>query len=224
MTFSTSPRKRRPRRQMGARVCRRMGEGLGAGGHSTRRCQFNAWSARPVPACEIIFGLSSAACAAAPARACDAQHRPANRRACRREIRDIANGCEGLLDRRRGPRSHSACPPGTGWAGHLRRRTCQNPPRKQQPSGTCATNARAARQFRDGGAFGRNFCESLWTMRSRAQPHCSDLPRKTALQTPTVQKSKPLSWAKALRDVSGRAPRCWITSAATNAAKRAAVR
>ena len=92
------------------------------------------------------------------------------------------------------------------------------------PPGTCATNARAARQFRDGGAFGRNFCESLWTMRSRAQPHCSDLPRKTALQTPTVQKSKPLSWAKALRDVSGRAPRCWITSAATNAARRAAVR
>jgi hypothetical protein len=46
------------------------------------------------------------------------------------------------------------------------------------PPETCATNARAARQFRDGGAFGRNFCESLWTMRSRAQPHCSDLPRK----------------------------------------------
>jgi len=42
-----------------------------------------------------------------------------------------------------------------------------------------ATNARAARQFRDGGAFGHDFCESLWTRRSRAQPRCSDLPRKT---------------------------------------------
>ena len=210
-----------------------MGEGLGAGGHSTRRCRFNAWSAPPVPACEIIFGLSSAACAAAAARACDAQHRPAGRGACRREIRDIANGCGELLGRRRGPRSHSACQPGTGWADHLRTRTCQNPPRKQTTlMELAATNARPTRQFRDEAAFGHDFCGSLWTRRSGAQPRCTDLPCNTAAwrrssgeaKAACSQRSKPLSWANALREVSGRAPRCWITSAATNAARCAAVR
>jgi len=39
-----------------------------------------------------------------------------------------------------------------------------------------------------------------------------------------VQRSKPLSCAKALSGVSGRAPRCWITSAATSAPSRAASR
>jgi hypothetical protein len=37
-----------------------------------------------------------------------------------------------------------------------------------------ATNARPARQFRDGDAFGHDFCESLWTRHSRAQPRCTD--------------------------------------------------
>src|SRR5262245_12318353 len=40
----------------------------------------------------------------------------------------------------------------------------------------------------------------------------------------SLQRSKPLSRAKALSDVSGRAPRCWITSAAANAPSRAASR
>ena len=95
-----------------------------------------------------------------------------------------------------------------------------------------ATNARPARQFRDGAAFGHDFCESLWTRRSGAQPRCTDLPCNTATcrrssgeaRAACSQRSKPLSWANALREVSGRAPRCWITSAATNAARRAAVR
>ena len=167
--------KGRPRRQMGARVSRRMGEGLGAGGHSTRRCRFNARSARAVPACEIIFGFGSAARAAGAACAFDAPDRRANRHACHREIRYIANGCEEFLGRRRGPRSHSVCQPGTGWADHLRTRTSQNPPRKQQPSWNLPPpNARAARQFRDGAVFGHDFCESLWTRRSRTQPRCTD--------------------------------------------------
>jgi hypothetical protein len=67
------------------------------------------------------------------------------------------------------------CQPGTGWADHLRTRTSQNPPRKQQPSWNLPPpNARAARQFRDGAVFGHDFCESLWTRRSRTQPRCTD--------------------------------------------------
>jgi hypothetical protein len=210
-----------------------MGEGLGAGGHSTRRCSFNARSAPPVPACEIIFGLSCAACAAAAARVRDAQHRPAGRHACHPEIRDIANGCEEHLGRPRGPRSHSGSRPGTGWAGHLRTPTCQNPPRKQQPLvELAATNARPPRQFRDDAAFGHDFCESLWTTRSPDPTALRDLPCSTAAwrrssaeaRAAGAQRSKPLSWASDFREVSGRAPRCWITSAATNAARRAAVR
>jgi hypothetical protein len=226
---------------MGARVYRRMGEGLGAGGHSTRRCRINARSARGVPASEIIFGFWSAARAAGAARAFDAPDRRANRHACHREIRYIANGCEEFLGRRRGPRSHSVCQPGTGWADHLRTRTSRNPPRKQQPSWNLPPpNARAARQFRDGAVFGHDFCGSLWTRRSRTQPRCTDdharrnrLPawRRSSGENPDgeatgacVQRTKPLSRAKTLRDISGRAPRCWITSAATNPPRRAAVR
>ena len=38
------------------------------------------------------------------------------------------------------------------------------------------------------------------------------------------QTSNPFSRAKSLSEVSGRAPRCWITSAAASAPSRAAVR
>jgi hypothetical protein len=37
------------------------------------------------------------------------------------------------------------------------------------PLELAATNARPARQFRDGATFGPDFCESLWTKRSGAQ-------------------------------------------------------
>src|SRR5262249_12401161 len=43
-------------------------------------------------------------------------------------------------------------------------------------------------------------------------------------QLAPAQSSKPLSRAKSLSDVSGRAPRCWITSAAESAPSRAAGR
>src|SRR6266403_1257821 len=39
-------------------------------------------------------------------------------------------------------------------------------------------NARPARQFRDGAGFGHDFCESLWTRRSRTQPRCTDDPAR----------------------------------------------
>jgi hypothetical protein len=42
LTLSSMSAKKKTPVPEGTRVCRRMGEGLGAGGHATRRCLLNA--------------------------------------------------------------------------------------------------------------------------------------------------------------------------------------
>src|SRR5262249_17519674 len=59
MRSGASPRKEDPG-QKGRGLIRRMGEGLGAGGHSTRRCRINAQASPWFPMRKIIFGLSRA--------------------------------------------------------------------------------------------------------------------------------------------------------------------
>src|SRR5262245_44699942 len=74
-----------------ARVWRRMGEGLGAGGHATRRWINNATVDEWFLAAEIIFELWPARPAAGGATA---SHRPAGRRGGHPEIPNSANGYE----------------------------------------------------------------------------------------------------------------------------------
>ena len=76
-----------------ARVFRRMGEGLGAGGtppgvtHPTRHAE------RAVPGNEIIFARPGGDAGGRAGNASAPRHRPAVRPGGRREIPDIANGC-----------------------------------------------------------------------------------------------------------------------------------
>src|SRR5262245_36478281 len=95
-----------------ARVCRRMGEGLGAGGHATRRWINNATVDEWFLAAEIIFELWPARPAAGGATA---SHRPAGRRGGHPEIPNSANGYEDARHPHRGPRSRSGCRQETGW-------------------------------------------------------------------------------------------------------------
>src|SRR5262249_19575263 len=116
--FHNRPQRKTPAPK-GARVYRRMGEGLGAGGHSTRRYRFNAEASIRFPIPEIIFGPGRADGGAGGARAPDAPGRWAVRRGGHPETPDIANGCEDGPARRRGPRPRSACRPETGSEDRL---------------------------------------------------------------------------------------------------------
>src|SRR5262249_37453378 len=97
-----------------ARVCRRMGEGLGAGGHTTRRWTTNGEVGEWFRPAEIIFGVLPCE---QPGGAANAPHRPADRHGGRPEIPDIANGYEDARRPRRDPRRRSGFRPGTGWEG-----------------------------------------------------------------------------------------------------------
>jgi hypothetical protein len=112
---SASPKKKTPAPE-GARVFRRMGEGLGAGGHSTRRRILNARLAGPFPHHQIFFESWPAG----DADGSEPPSRVAGRRASRRETPDNANGYAGARRPRHVLRSHSGCRPGTGPEDDLR--------------------------------------------------------------------------------------------------------
>jgi len=143
-----------------------MGEGLGAGGHSTRRCQYNARVSAGVSSGQNYFRAL------------------ARRAAWRRRVRARRAGSTGnsiclpsgkleisQMDAKRSPASAAALddvaradrePAGeiTWEQGH------DNPPRNFLE--LAGTNGRRARQFRDRKAPAPDFCESLWTKCSRA--------------------------------------------------------
>jgi hypothetical protein len=102
----------------GARVFRRMGEGLGAGGHSTRRYHSTQrHECRSCPA--IIFALRPFAATAAGASAPAPLDRSAARPADHRETPDIASGYEAAPGLRHDPRRRNACRQETGWVDDL---------------------------------------------------------------------------------------------------------
>jgi hypothetical protein len=161
-----------------ARVCRRMGEGLGAGGHSTRRCLNNDGPAQGFLQEAIIFGLAhggrvgggACGCSGAPAYGSVRPDRPEGRRADRREIPGTANGCEEAPALRHGPRSHSAFRPGSGRGDHLQ----ANPnlqvnlcnPHPYDPPGTFRTQRSMPKRCNGSETPKRkagDCCELLWT-------------------------------------------------------------
>src|SRR5262249_55670046 len=77
----------------GTRVYRRMGEGLGAGGHSTRRRIFNVHGADRFLPDKIIFARWSAGHGGGDVRPFRVPDRSEGQLGGRPETRDIASGC-----------------------------------------------------------------------------------------------------------------------------------
>src|SRR5262249_34954657 len=116
--FSTAAHKGRPRRQKGPGSIAGWVRGWGLGAlHPALWVQRSGFPAVPLP--EIIFEPCPAEGGAGGARASGAPDRPAVRRVGHPETPDIANGCEGVPLRRRGPRRRSECRSGTGWGDRL---------------------------------------------------------------------------------------------------------
>jgi hypothetical protein len=157
----TTVHKGRPRRLTRARVSRRMGEGLGAGGHSTRRWRFNAQAGRRFLSVELFSGRPRGGAAAArahPMRQVHWQfHMPA---VGKLEISQ--------MDAKTSSASAAALHHVTGadWepAGEICERSHHNPPRKQQPSWNLPASMPDERDSSETAAApGTDFCESLWT-------------------------------------------------------------
>ena len=129
----TRVHKGRPRRLTGARVSRRMGEGLGAGGHSTRRWRFNAQAGPRFLFVELFSDgrprRGAAAVRALPPRQVDWQfHMSAVGKL------EISQMDAKTPSASTAPLHHVT---GTDWepAGEvIRERSHHNPPREQQPS------------------------------------------------------------------------------------------
>jgi hypothetical protein len=128
----TRVHKGRPRRLTGARVSRRMGEGLGAGGHATRRWRFNAQAGPRFLFVELFSDgprRGAAAVRALPPRQVDWQfHMSAVGKL------EISQMDAKTPSASTAPLHHVT---GTDWepAGEIiRERSHHNPPREQQPS------------------------------------------------------------------------------------------
>ena len=163
VVFHNRPQRKTPAPK-GARVYRRMGEGLGAGGHSTRRYRFNAEASIRFPYPRNYFRTLP--------------------RAGRRRRRERARCAKSTGSSTWRPSGNSR------YRKRMRRRPCP-PPRPSTtyrvPTGNrlgrpsarepmhillkaknhawelSSSNVRTPRRFRDSLATGRDFCESLWT-------------------------------------------------------------
>ncbi len=126
------------------------------------------------------------------------------------ELQIGATRCAGGPGRRHGPRSHNACRPGIRLGNRSMlelRREPINPPGITAP--------RLNESMPD------DVARSMTANRRTAQPvnHCGECPDRSGFER--NQTPKPLSAASAFSDVSGRAPRWLITSAAASAPSRA---
>jgi hypothetical protein len=222
-----------------------MGEGLGAGGHSTRRQTLNVQDAGRFLPAEIIFAPwpgGRGGSGGGPGRPL---HRPAERPGAHREIRDIANGCARVPGRRRDPRRRSACRPETNRADDLiaipRQSSlgtphvapwpicafarCRSRPSRVRTPPQCRIRATVPRHRDESRGL---LCIAVdWsqiTRDHRPREQAGAGARTPATRVPALQRSNPLSCASALSEVSGRAPMCWITSAAASAPSRAQLR
>jgi len=224
--------KRKTPAPKGARVYRRMGEGLGAGGHSTRRYAFNARASPRFLRLKLFSSLAS------PGKAPATRARPVCLISRQFEVAAIGKLKISQTDAKaslfpaaaldhvaRADREPAGGPSAsepmrflleaTAWLGTFRHQ-CQN-------------TATVPRQRDDKHRFLWIAVDKEPVTRTRVRSGTRKFRRAIGSGrrlTPRgrVQRSKPLSCAKALSGVSGRAPRCWITSAATSAPSRAASR
>jgi hypothetical protein len=139
--------KRRPRRPKGPGSVAGWVRGWGLGAlHPALTTQRPG--AHAVPAGEIIF-VPRRGGGRDGASAADPPSRPAIRPGGRREIPNIANGCEEFPGRRRGPRPRNACRSGTGWADDLLTNAWQPSWERPRPSHQSQISATVPRQNRD---------------------------------------------------------------------------
>jgi hypothetical protein len=179
--FHNRPQRKTPAPK-GARVYRRMGEGLGAGGHSTRRYRFNAEAAIQFLSPKLFSNL--AARRAAPAargrsmRQVDWQFDVAAIRKLQISQTDAktalpaAAALDHVARADRKPAGETVC-----------KGTHEYPPESNTtPGNFSGTNVRTPRRFRDSAATVTNFCESLWTTspsperRAQGQSQTSGVP------------------------------------------------
>src|SRR5262249_19689596 len=148
----------------GARVYRRMGEGLGAGGHSTRRYRFNAEASIRFPYPRNYFRTLPRG----------RRRRRRERARCARSIGSSTWRPSGNSRYRKRMRKRPC--PGAAALDHVARAD-REPPGKAVCKGTheyppesnitpgnfSGTNVRTPRRFRDSTTTVTDFCESLWT-------------------------------------------------------------
>src|SRR5262245_59187371 len=145
-----------------------MGEGLGAGGHSTRRYCLNAKASIRFLRLKLFSNL------APPGEAPSARARPVDRQFDMAAIRKLqisqsdaktalpaAAALDHVARADREPAGETVC-----------KGTHEYPPesKKNHAWELSSSNVRTPRRFRDSLATGRDFCESLWT-RSVSRTH-----------------------------------------------------
>src|SRR5262249_28044736 len=183
--FPQRPQRKTPAPK-GARVYRRMGEGLGAGGHSTRRYCLNAEAAIQFLRLKLFANLAPPG-QAPPPRA--RPGRPVDRQCDMAAIRKLqisqpdaktalpaAAALDHIARADREPAGETVC---TG--------THEYPPesKKNHVWELSSSNVRTPRRFRDSLATGRDFCESLWTRSvSRTRAFRGQSPGGTNSRTP----------------------------------------
>ena len=165
--FHSGPQRKTPAPK-GARVCRRMGEGLGAGGHSTRRYAFNARASPRFLSSKLFSSLAS------PRKAPATRARPVCQIGGQFDVAAIGKLKISQTDAKASLSPAAALdhvaradrePAGEIiWErGHV------NPPRKQQPSGNLAAPMpNQGDSSATGPRFALIFCESLWIRRPRS--------------------------------------------------------